>query len=202
MFVHWSLDSQLGSVISHSLVGASEKYVERYINELPKTFNPTRYDPDEWMTIAKLAGVKYMVLTTKHHNGFCLWDTKTTDFNIMHTPYGKDIVGAYVDACRRHGIRVGFYFSPEDFYFLHRLGETIRRRGVPAEAMARVLAYDKMQLDELLRNYGPIDLMFLDGAGKEELAQYVHKLQPQCLVTRGEMKTPEQRLPEKPLPGP
>ena len=108
MFVHWSHDSQLGSVISHSMVGASEKYLDRYINELPKTFNPRRYNPDEWMEIAKLAGVKYMVLTTKHHNGFCMWDTKTTDFNIMKTPYGKDIVKEYVDACRRHGIKVGF----------------------------------------------------------------------------------------------
>ena len=202
MFVHWSIDSQLGSVISHSMVGASEKYLERYINGLPKSFNPKRYDPDEWMAIAKLAGVKYMVFTTKHHNGFCMWDTKTTDFNIMHTPYGKDIVRAYVDACRRHGIKVGFYFSPEDFWLLRRMGETIRRRGVPAGAMTRVLAYDKKQLDELLHNYGPIDVMFLDGAGKEELAQYIHKLQPKCLVTRGEMETPEQRLPSEPLPGP
>jgi len=92
MFVHWSFDSQLGSVISHSMDYASRDYLDRYVNELPKTFNPTKYDPDKWMEIAKLAGVKYMVLTTKHHNGFCMWDTKTTDFNIMKTPYGKDIV--------------------------------------------------------------------------------------------------------------
>ncbi|MEM6799283.1 MAG: alpha-L-fucosidase [Planctomycetota bacterium] len=68
MFVHWSFDSQLGSVISHSMVGASEKYLDRYINELPKTFQPKQYDPDEWMAVAKLAGAKYMVLTTKHHS--------------------------------------------------------------------------------------------------------------------------------------
>ena len=92
MFVHWSLDSQLGSVISHSMDYASRKYLDRYVNELPKTFNPTQYDPDTWMEIAKLAGVKYMVLTTKHHSGFCMWDTQTTDFSIMNTPYGKDIV--------------------------------------------------------------------------------------------------------------
>ena len=96
--VHWSLDSQLGSVISHSMEYASEKYLDRYINELPRTFDPDRYNTDKWMALAKLAGVKYMVFTTKHHSGFCMWDTKTTDFSIMHTPYGKDIVGAYVDA--------------------------------------------------------------------------------------------------------
>ena len=110
MFVHWSLDAQIGSVISHSLVGASDKYVDRYFNELPKTFNPKNYNPDEWMATAKIAGVKYMVFTTKHHSGYCMWDTKTTDFNIMNTPYGKDIVKDYVEACRRHGIKVGFYF--------------------------------------------------------------------------------------------
>ncbi len=202
MFVHWSIDSQLGSVISHSMVGASKEYLDRYIHELPKTFNPKRYDPDDWMTLAKIAGVKYAVFTVKHHNGFCMWDTKTTDFNIMNTPYGKDIVRAYVEACRRHGIKVGFYFSPEDFWLLHQMGQTIRRRGVPAEVMKRVLEYDKKQLDELLHNYGPIDVMFLDGAGNKELAQYIHKLQPKCLVTRGEMETPEQRLPNEPLPGP
>jgi alpha-L-fucosidase len=202
MFVHWSHDSQLGSVISHSMVGASEKYLDRYINDLPKTFNPRLYNPNEWMEIAKLAGVKYMVFTTKHHNGFCMWDTKTTDFNIMNTPYGKDIVKDYVEACRAHGIKVGFYFSPEDFIFLHGMGETVRRVGTSGKEKEGLLAYNKKQLDELFGNYGDIDVVFFDGGEKEELAQYVHKLQPNCLVTRGEMATPEQKLPKEPIPGP
>jgi len=202
MFVHWSHDSQLGSVISHSMVGASEKYLDRYINELPKTFNPKLYDPNEWVEIAKLAGVKYMVFTTKHHNGFCMWDTKTTDFNIMNTPYRKDIVKDYVNACRAHGIKVGFYFSPEDFIFLHRMGETIRRVGTSGKEKGGLLTYNKKQLDELFGNYGDIDVVFFDGGEKEKLAQYIHKLQPNCLVTRGEMETPEQKLPKEPIPGP
>lgn len=202
MFVHWSHDSQLGSVISHSMVGASEKYLDRYINELPKTFNPKLYDPNDWMEIAKLAGVKYMVFTTKHHNGFCMWDTKTTDFNIMNTPYGKDIVKDYVKACRSHGIKVGFYFSPEDFIFLHRMGETVRRVGTSGKEKDGLMAYNKKQLDELFGKYGKIDVVFFDGGEKEELAQYIHKLQPNCLVTRGEMETPEQKLPKEPIPGP
>ena len=202
MFVHWSFDSQLGSVISHSMVGASDKYLDRYIHELPKSFNPKRYNPDEWMELARLAGVKYMVFTTKHHNGFCMWDTKTTDFSIMHTPYGKDIVRDYVNACRKAGIRVGFYFSPEDFIFLHESGETIRRIGGTGSETEALLAYDKRQLDELFGNYGDIDVVFFDGRGGEELAQYVHQLQPACIVTRGEMETPEQMLPGDPMPGP
>jgi len=202
MFVHWSFDSQLGSVISHSMDYASRKYLDRYVNELPKTFNPTEYDPDKWMEIAKLAGVKYMVLTSKHHNGFCMWDTKTTDFNIMNTPYGKDIVRQYVDACRRHDLKVGFYYSPEDFAFHYQ-------RDIPARGGAQgrkyhdeLVDYTKKHLDELFKNYGDIDVIFLDGGHKEELAQYVHKIAPNCLVTRGEMVTPEQRLPKDPIPGP
>jgi alpha-L-fucosidase len=202
MFVHWSMDSQLGSVISHSMVGASDQYVEEYINVLPTTFNPVDYNPDKWMEIAKLAGVKYMVFTTKHHNGFCMWDTKTTDFNIMNTPYGKDIVKDYVDACRKSGMKVGFYFSPEDFIFQHNNGLDIRRAAGRMDEVPELGTYNKKQLDELFTNYGEIDVVFFDGNGMEELTQYIHKLQPKCLVTRGEMETPEQKLPKEPIPGP
>lgn len=202
MFVHWSHDSQLGSVISHSMDYASRKYLDRYVNELPKTFNPDQYDPDEWMKIAKLAGVKYMVLTTKHHNGFCMWDTKTTDFNVMNTPYGKDIVREFVDSCRKHDIKVGFYYSPEDFAF-HYERDIPARGGKEAGAVHKELVeYTKRHLDELFTNYGDIDVMFLDGGHKAELTQYVHKIAPNCLVTRGEMVTPEQKLPKEPIPGP
>jgi len=91
MFIHWSVDSQLGSVISHSMVGASDNYLKRFVNELPKTFYPTKFDPDEWARLAKLAGMKYVVFTTKHHSGFCMYDTKTTDFNVMNTPYAATL---------------------------------------------------------------------------------------------------------------
>ena len=204
MFIHWSLDSQLGSVISHSMVGATDKYLDRFINELPKTFNPKRYDADEWMEIAKLAGVKYMVLTTKHHSGFCMWDTATTEFNIMSTPYQKDIVKEYVAACRRHGLKVGFYFSPEDFYFLHRQGHVIRRRADYANISnnKELLEYNKRQMKELMTKYGKIDVAFLDAFDNAAIRDYIHELQPECLITRGEMATPEQKIPDAPIPGP
>ncbi len=202
MFVHWSLDSQLGSVISHSMDYASQKYLDRYINELPKTFNPDQYDPNKWMEIAKLAGVKYMVFTTKHHSGFCMWDTKTTDFSIMNTPYGKDIVRAYVDACRRHDMKVGFYYSPEDFAFNYQHDVPARGGRESGRIRDDLIAYTKRHLDELFTNYGEIDVIFLDGGHKAELTQYVHEIAPNCLVTRGEMVTPEQRLPKDPIPGP
>ncbi len=204
LFIHWSMDSQLGSVISHSMVGASDEYLDRFINELPKSFYPGRYDPDEWMRLASLAGAKYIVLTAKHHSGFCLWDTGTTDFNIMNTPYGKDILRGYVDACRRHGLKVGFYFSPEDFWYLRKQGNLIRRRAEYANISSNpeLLAHDREQVRELLTGYGKIDVIFFDAFDNQLLVEYVHQLQPGCLVTRGEMSTPEQEIPNTPIPGP
>ncbi len=203
MFVHWSFDSQLGSVISHHMSYASEKHIDRVINELPKTFNPRQYDPNEWMELAKLAGVKYMVFTTKHHSGFCMWDTKTTDFNIMNTPYKKDTVKMFVDACRAHDIKVGFYFSPEDWIFNHTQDMVARGGKLKQGHKDKLTKYNYTQLDELFGGaYGDIDVAFFDGGEKEVLAQYVHKISPKTIVTRGEIVTPEQKLPAEPIPGP
>lgn len=203
MFIHWSMDSQIGTVISHSMVGASEDYVNRYIHDLPKTFNPTKFEPEEWARLAKLAGMRYVVFTTKHHSGFCMFDTRTTDFNIMNTPYGKDITREIVDAFRHEGLSVGFYFSPDDFWFLHKQGHMISRSTPECSPVnnPELMAHNKAQLRELLTNYGPIEFLFLDGepSGLKELAW---ELQPDLVVTRGAMETPEQRLPDAPLPGP
>lgn len=207
MFIHWSMDVQLGSVISHSMVGASEEYLEKYINILPKTFNPKNFDPQEWAVLAKLAGMKYMVFTTKHHNGFCMFDTETTDFNVMNTPFHRDITKEIIDAFRAEGIAIGLYFSPDDFYFLHEQGTLISR--VRPEAMAssnpELNEYAKKQMRELLTNYGKIDLVFLDGMeqfGKTELAKVCWEVDPDIVVTRGAMETPEQVIPNQPLPAP
>ena len=119
MFIHRSFDSQLGAVISHSMAGASADYLGRFVHELPKTFNPKKFDPEEWAVPAKLAGMKYVVFTTKHHSGFCIWDTKTTGFNVMNTPFHRDITKEIIDAFRKPGIAIGIYFSPEDFNHLY-----------------------------------------------------------------------------------
>ncbi|MCD6598218.1 MAG: alpha-L-fucosidase, partial [Bacteroidales bacterium] len=207
MFIHWSFDSQLGMVISHSMVGASDDYLERYVNELPKTFNPRSFNADEWAKEAKMAGMKYIVFTTKHHNGFCMFDTKTTDFNIMNTPYGNDITGMIVDACRKEGLAVGLYYSPDDFYFLYKQGELISRTRPEALALnnAALNDYAKAQMKELMTNYGKIDIVFLDGAdqfGKTELAKVCWNINPDVVVTRGAIPTPEQESPDSPLPSP
>lgn len=204
VFIHWSMDSQYGSVISHSMVGASEDYLDRYMNELPQTFYPDKFDPDEWARLFKLAGAEYVVFTTKHHNGFCMWDTKTTDFNIMNTPYGKDITGMLFESLRKYGLKAGVYFSPEDFSFLHKQGHLISRKGPMSQISenAELLEYDKSQIDELLANYGPIDLIFFDAFHTKPLVQYIHEVAPDVIVTRGEMSTPEQKIPGGAMPGP
>lgn len=204
LFIHWSLDSELGSVISHSMVGASDDYLQRYLTELPGYFDPTDYNPEEWAKLAKVAGFKYMVLTTKHHSGFCLWPTKSTDFSIKATPYKKDLIKPYVKACRKYGLKVGFYFSPEDFLFLHNQGYEIRRKSEHSNISTNpeLLEYNRIQIKELFTEYGDIDIAFLDAFDNAAIRQYIHELQPNCLITRGEMETPEQDIPNAPMPGP
>lgn len=205
MFIHWSHDSQIGSVISHSMVGATRQYNDWFINELPATFNPKHWDPDQAAALAKVCGMKYVVLTAKHHSGFCLWDTDTTDFKITNTPYGKDIFGDYVKALRKYGIAVGVYYSPEDFAWLHRNGHEVRRAGPKLLNPDGHDAYGKFveaQVTELFTRYGKIDMLFIDGVGEKTTKQTCWRLQPDCLVTRGEIETPEQFVPGKPPEGP
>lgn len=207
MFIHWSLDSQIGTVISHSMVGADENYLRKFIEDLPKSFNPTRYDPAEWAALAKLCGFRYAVFTNKHHSGFCMFHTKTTDFSIEHTPYRKDVTRMYVDAFREAGLGMGFYFSPDDFWLLHQQGIPISRytRGgdkrVRPSENPELMKHNLAQIEELYTNYGPVDYLFIDGQ-PQGIRDLAWKLQPDTLVTRGAIETPEQKLPDDILPDP
>ena len=202
LFIHWSVDSQLGVVISHSLVGASPEYTERFFDELPKTFDPQEFHPLDWARLAHLAGIRYVMFTTKHHSGFAMFDTPTTPFGIMHTPFHRDITKELFDAFRSQGIAAGVYYSPDDFWWLHQHGKTIERAvpDVQPSNNPGLLEYDQTQLRELLTQYGKIDALFLDGeaAGLRDLAW---KLDPDIIVTRGAIKTPELTVPGMPLPG-
>jgi alpha-L-fucosidase len=115
LFIHWSVDSQLGLGISHSLAGASDDYTNRFYNDLPKTFDPKQFDAQEWAQLAKVAGVRYVMFTTKHHSGFAMFDTATTKFGIMHTPFHRDITADVFKAFRDEDIAPGVYYSPDDF---------------------------------------------------------------------------------------
>ncbi len=202
MFIHWSVDSQTGVVISHSLAGADEAYTKRFFEDLPKTFNPHKFEPNDWAALAKLAGIRYVVLTTKHHSGFAMWDTKTTDFGIMHTPYKHDLTREILDAFRAQGIAPGIYFSPDDFSWLWKNKIDIQR-GIPAVQPRNnpgLMKLDLAQVQELMGNYGPIDVVFFDGE-PEGLRDLAWKMQPKTVVTRGAIQTPELYVPGIPLEG-
>jgi alpha-L-fucosidase len=203
MFIHWSLDSQIGSVISHSMVGASDDYLKRFIFDLPRTFNPRKFNPRDWAVLARLAGMKYVVFTTKHHSGFCMFETATTDFNIMKTPFGRDTTREILDAFRAEGVAPGMYFSPDDFWWLHQNGKRLQRN-VPDVYPANnpgLMKHDQQQVRELLTRYGPVDIMFFDGP-PEGLRELSWELQPNVVVTRGAIETPEQYIPGVPLDQP
>jgi alpha-L-fucosidase len=204
LFIHWSVDAPLGGVISHSLVGADADYTRRFYELLPRSFNPRKFHPDDWAELAKLAGMKYVVFTTKHHAGFCMWPTKTTPFSVANTPWGKDITREIVRAFRARGIAIGFYFSPDDFHYLHRAGKPAARaphKGVTPQEDAGLMQLDRAQLRELLSDYGEIDIFFLDGPS-QGLRELVWELQPNAVVTRGGIETPEQRIPGVPIDRP
>ena len=202
MFIHWSVDSQTGVVISHSLAGADAAYTNRFFNELPTTFNPRKFYPQDWAALAKLAGIRYVVLTTKHHSGFAMWDTKTTDFGIMNTPFKRDITREVLDAFRAQSIRPGIYFSPDDFWWLWKNKIDVQRN-IPAVQPRNnpgLMKLDTDQVRELMTKYGPIDVVFFDG-DPQGLRDLAWKLQPNTIVTRGAIQTPELYVPGVPLEG-
>lgn len=199
LFIHWSYDSQTGVVISHSLPGADDAYVNRFFHELPKTFHPRKFHPQDWAALAKLAGVRYVVFTTKHHSGFTMWDTGTTNFGIMNTSFRRDIVREVLDAFSAQGIRPGIYFSPDDFRWLWDNKIEIQRH-IPAVEPRNNPGLMKLDLDqmrELMTNYGPIDYVFIDG-DPYQLRDLAWKLQPDTVVTRGAIETPELYVPGLP----
>jgi alpha-L-fucosidase len=200
LFIHWTFDSQIGVVESHSMVGASADYLHRYVNELPRTFNPHRFNAQDWAVLAKLAGVKYVVFTSKHHSGYTMFHTATTDFGIRNSPFKRDIVGEVISEFRKQGVAPGLYFSPDDFWWLYKNGRKIQRN-IPEVAPINnpgLLKHDQQQVRELLTNYGDVDVMFFDGP-HEGLRELAWELQPNIVVTRGAIETPEQYVPGVPL---
>lgn len=200
MFIHWNVDVTLGSVISHSLVGADRAYVDRYFDVLPRYLHPAKLETRAWARLAKLAGMKYVVFTTKHHAGFAWWDTTTTPFNVMNTPLQRDVVREVVDAFRAEGLAIGFYISPDDFWWFHRNGYPIARPPATRTTTREIPAlkeYGQRQLRELLTNYAPVDILFIDGPA-HGLREEAWRLNPNIVVTRGAIETPEQHIPAIP----
>ena len=160
LFIHWGPVSLKGTEIGHSR--GLQVPIEEYDN-LYKRFNPVKFDADEWVKIAKDAGVKYIVHITKHHDGFCMFDTKQTDYNIMHTPFGRDIIKELACACRRQQMPLGLYYSVCDWWHPDfPLGSPKGRTRKPHPNLDRYEQYMCRQLDELCRNYGPLLTMWFD----------------------------------------
>ena len=202
LFIHWSIDVQTGVGISHSLVGASTEYTDWFYNDLSKTFYPREFHPEDWARLAKVAGVRYMVFTTKHHSGFAMYDTAMTPFSVMNTPFRRDITAELFQAFRDQNIPIGVYFSPDDFYWLRKEGKAILRNvpEVQPKNNPGLMAYDQAQVKELFTKYGLIQVAFFDGQA-DGLRDLAWKLQPDVVVSRGAVQTPEQYVPGMPLKG-
>lgn len=206
MFIHWGLYAMpaRNEWIKHIECITDEKY-DKYF----KYFNPDMYDAKEWAKKAKAAGMKYAVLTTKHHEGFCMFDTKYTDYKCTNTPAGRDLVKEYVEAFRAEGLKVGFYYSLIDWHHPDFTVDPIHPRRYDKNIdelnqgrdMKRYAKYMRDQVTELLTNYGKIDILWFDfsysapnpefphlkGKGKddweaEELIALARKLQPGIII--------------------
>lgn len=236
MFIHWGLYAvPAGRWDGKTVDGASEWLINNArikvadYEPLQKQFNPTKFDALAWVRLAKEAGVKYITITSKHHEGFALWDTKQTDWSVMNTPYGKDILRQMAAACKAEGIKLCFYHSIMDW---HNPDYMPRRPWDPRPDVkgdyAKYNAYMKAQLKELLTGYGDIGVLWFDGEWEDtwthdqgiDLYNYVRGLQPDIIVNNrvdtgrsgtvgmstnaepvGDFGTPEQQIPGTGLPG-
>jgi len=188
MFVHWGAYSVAGRgewVLNRERIPYDE-YIEKYVNN----WKAERYDPRSWCRLAKAAGMRYMLVTTRHHDGFALWDTKTSDFNAVKMGPKKDLIRMYADAARAEGLGVGFYYSYADWHHADYPGACFRDwpDGWHDEAKRRRFSqYYRAQIDELLTNYGKVDIFWYDGCiplsgDGAEVNRRIKELQPGILV--------------------
>lgn len=179
MFIHWGL---YALPARHEWIKTREMIPDAKYDQYFRHFNPDLYDAREWARQAKAAGMRYAVFTTKHHEGFCMWDTAYTDYKCTNTPAGRDLVREYVDAFRAEGLRVGFYYSLIDWHhpefpidMLHPMREHPDAQAVSEKRdMRKYARYMRDQVTELLSNYGKIDILWFDfsygdraGTGKD-----------------------------------
>jgi alpha-L-fucosidase len=228
LFIHWGLSSVRAINISWPMMdGRGEPGHQLTPNqywEQAKEFDPKKYDPDKWLKAAKAAGFTYAVLTTRHHEGFALWPSAYGKFDTRNYMGGRDLVKPYVEACRRNGIKVGFYYSPPNWYFDKDYLNFSRKPGAtvaldadhkprtskksPEESArhrAEYIALVHGQIEELLTRYGKIDLLWFDGrvpevGGDEVITQArMRELQPGIVINprlhgHGDYRTFERKL--------
>ena len=214
LFVHWGVYSVLGDgewVMNNQRIPVAD------YEKLPAFFNPQRFDAAEWVAMAKAAGMKYITITSKHHDGFAMFDSKSSTWDIVdQTPYKKDVLKALAEECRKQGVKLFFYYSQLDWHhpdYFPR-GRTGNDAGRPdAGAWDKYIDYMNAQLTELLTNYGEIGGIWFDGWWDRPDARWrldetyalIHRLQPQALVGANHHKKPfdgeDFQMFEKDLPG-
>jgi len=214
MFIHWGPYSVAGVEASWPILIPNSEITEAEYRALPERFNPTLFDPHAWIALAKSAGQRYMVFTTKHHDGFCMFDSLYTSYKITRTPYGKDIVKMLADACHADNMPLGFYYSPPDmnhpgFRDMSKPA-TKNFRGEPERPeWPLYLDYMGLQLDELLTRYGSVAELWFDSVDMRVQAEYdgqrfldqVRRQQPATVVNNrlgvpADFITPEQFIPK------
>lgn len=169
MFVHWGPVALKGTEIGWS---RGKQIPKNEYDALYKQFNPTKFDADAWASIAKAAGMKYLVITSKHHDGFCLWPSKYTDYHVGNTPFKRDVLKELSKACRKHDVRFCTYHSICDWWHPdYPLGSPGGRSKKPNPNMPRYVAYLNNQAQELIDNYGPLGLMWFDGEWEKPWTQ-------------------------------
>ncbi len=204
MFIHWGVYA----LTAYHEQARARLNLDRYDYRcLMKEFNPVHYNPDEWVKLAADAGMRYICFTAKHHDGFCLWDTKETDFNIMNTPYGKDVLAMLAKACARHQMKLSIYYSVPDWDHPNAYNPKSSHQcpPYPDDKPDTVLYRDyvKKQIKELLTGYGSIYTLFWDippQIDDPSMNEYVRGLQPDILINdrgydEGDFSTPERKVP-------
>jgi alpha-L-fucosidase len=202
LFIHWGPVSLKGTEIGWSrggerpgIGGKGEIPVEEYDN-LYKHFNPTNFNARDWVAVAQAMGAKYLVFTSKHHDGFCEFDSKLTDYKITASPFKRDVVKELAQACHQAGLKLGFYYSPPDWH----------HPDYRAPTHARYVQYLHGQLRELCANYGPIAILWFDGLNStaqelkaDDLLPMVRYMQPHIVINNraglpADFDTPEQTI--------
>lgn len=201
MFIHWGLYSIPGWHEQHQWRGRIER--NQYV-KLAKQWNPVKFDPDQWLDLLEETGMKYICITTKHHDGFCLWDTKQTSFNTMNTPYGKDAIGLLAEACHKRNIPLCLYYSIADWHHPNYPNQG-RHHELPPQPQdspdwEKYLVFLREQVRELCTNYGEILGFWWDMNVPQHkdpsINDMIRKLQPNAVINNrgfdeGDFGTPE-----------
>ncbi|MHB1355530.1 MAG: alpha-L-fucosidase [Anaerolineae bacterium] len=225
LFIHWGAYSVAGAEaswpimapdLSEAMFATTSKISEPEYRALPGRFNPVEFDADAWVRAAEAAGMRYIIMTAKHHDGFCMFDAPGTDYKITRTPFGRDVCQELAQACARVGMRLGFYYSPPD---MHHPG--YRRTDKPAtqnwlgepgrKGWAGYLDYMESHIRKLLTDYGEVSVLWFDGLcnhRKYETPRFhslIHDISPSTLINDRlgpgyDFVTPEQFIPKAGIP--